>query len=167
MLKKLWWKIYNVYKNTREKRLIRSYKKKYPDYVDDEYNRGNLKFIWGIKSYDDMSSSYANMWTMNDIEIVYDRDTKQYMLGIETSYLFDDIQADCEYYKRLLDYFTQYMNDNRLSTEPHYCPFFANLDMRFEADSIEELYTRFKIVVTGFYNIFAEERTREEQYNDE
>ena len=104
---------------------------------------------------------------MNDIEIVYDRDAKQYMLDIETAYIFDDIQADCEYYKRLLDYFTQYMNDNGLSTEPHYCPFFANLDMKFEADSIEELYTRFKIVVTGFCNVFAEEYQREEQYNGE
>ena len=166
-MKKLLWNIDLRLENIKHKIMSRKYAKQYSDYADDEYNDGSLKFIWGIKSYDDLSDSDANLYTMNDIEIVYDRDTKQYMLGIETSYLFDDIQADCEYYKRLLDYFTQYMNDNGLSTEPHYCPFFANLDMRFEADSIEELYTRFKIVVTGFYNVFAEERTREEQYNDE
>lgn len=69
MFKKLWWEILFRYKNARQKRLIRVYKKKYPDYIDDEYNCGNLKFIWGIKSYDDMSSSDANMWTMNDIDI--------------------------------------------------------------------------------------------------
>ena len=155
-MKKLLWNIDLKLENIKHKMMSRKYAKKYSDYADDEYNDGSLKFIWGTKSYDCLSASEANLYTMNDIEIIYDRDTKQYMLGIETSYIFDDIQADCEYYKRLLDYFTQYMNDNGLSTEPHYCPFCANLDMRFEADSIEELYTRFKIVVTGLCAVCEE-----------
>lgn len=156
MLKKLWWKIYNVYKNTREKRIIRSYKKKYPDYVDDEYNRGNLKFIWGIKSYDDISSSYANMWTMNDIEIDYDRDTNEYFLCIETAYMFNDTYAECAYYEGLLKLFTKYMNDNGLNTEQNYCTFLSNLDLSLKADSIEELYTKFKIAVTGLCAVCEE-----------
>ncbi len=48
MFKKLCWEILFRYKNARQKRLIRVYKKKYPDCIDDEYNCGNLKFIWAL-----------------------------------------------------------------------------------------------------------------------
>lgn len=156
MFKKLWWGILFRYKNARQKRLIRVYKKKYPDYIDDEYNCGNLKFIWGIKSYDDMSSSDANMWTMNDIDICYDRDTNEYMLGIETVYIFKDTFAECEYYDRLLKSFNKYMQDNGLDTEQNYCTFLSNLDLSLKANSIEELYTRFKIIVTGLCAVCEE-----------
>lgn len=156
MFKKLWWGILFRYKNARQKRLIRVYKKKYPDYIDDEYNCGNLKFIWGIKSWDDLSASDANMYTMNDIDIYYDRDTKQYSLGVETIYMFDDTQAECSYYNSLLESFTKYMKENGLSTEQNYCAFCSGLDLSLKADSIEELYTRFKIAVTGLCAVCEE-----------
>lgn len=156
MFKKLCWEILFRYKNAQQKRLIRVYKKKYPDYIDDEYNCDNLKFIWGIKSYDDMSSSDANMWTMNDIDIYYDRDTKQYSLGVETIYMFDDTQAEYAYYNSLLESFTKYMKENGLDTERNYCTFCSGLDLSLKADSIEELYARFKIAVTGLCAVCEE-----------
>ena len=60
-------KTYNI-KNYLQ---VRKYKRLYPDYVDDEYNCGSLKFIWGIKSWDDLTGKDASLFTMNDIDIIY------------------------------------------------------------------------------------------------
>lgn len=163
MFKKLLWGILFKYQNLQQKRLIRAYKKKYPDYIDNEYNCGALKFIWGIKSCDDLSAFDSNMYTMNDIEIDYDRDTKQYSLGVETIYMFDDTQNECAYYNNLLESFTKYMKGNGLDTERNYCTFCSGLDLTLKADSIEELYTRFKIVVTGLCAV-CKERGNYEYY---
>ena len=126
-------------------------KRLYPDYVDDAYNAGELKFVWGVRSWDDLSSSKdTNFYTMNDIDIHYDRKRQKYGIGIETAYHFDSNEEKCRYLRGLLEHFTEYMVANGLSTEPNYLFDFSNLDMKFESDTIEELYTRFKIVVDGF-----------------
>lgn len=154
MIKEWLWNIERIMGNIKEKKTIKKYQKKYPDYVNDEYNCGPLKFIWGVKSWDDMSASdEPNMYTMNDLDLCYDRDTHQYLLSIETVYLFKDINAECEYYLKLLHMFTEYMVQHGISTKPDYCSWCANLDMEFKADSIEELYTRFQIVVIGFCKV--------------
>lgn len=155
-MKKLLWNIEFKFENIKHKIMSRKYAKQYSDYADDEYNNGSLKFIWGIKSYDDLSDSDANLYTMNDIDIYYDRDTKQYSLGVETIYMFDDTQAECAYYNSLLESFTKYMKENGLDTERNYCTFCSGLDLSLKADSIEELYTRFKIVVTGLCAVCEE-----------
>ena len=56
--------------------------KKYGNHAleDDDY-----KFIWGVKLYADFSSSDCNMQTMNDIDIIYDKNKKLYLLGVETA----------------------------------------------------------------------------------
>lgn len=65
---------------------------KYGDYAleTDDY-----KFIWEITNQEDydLSSRDANMYTMNDIDIVYDKKSKKYLLGIETAYSFRDYAA--------------------------------------------------------------------------
>lgn len=126
-------------------------KRLYPDYVDDAYNADELKFIWGVRSWDDFSSGEGvNFYTMNDIDIYFDRKRGKYGLDIETAYHIDSNEGKCQYVRGLLDRFTEYMVKNNLSTEPKYLLDFSNLDMKFEADTIEELYTRFKIVVDGY-----------------
>ena len=46
---------------------------------------------------------------MNDIDIVYDRDKKEYMLGIETAYIFrDGKEGECKYLRQLLNLFTNF-----------------------------------------------------------
>ena len=67
-MKKLLWNIDLRLENIKHKIMSRKYAKQYSDYADDGYNDGSLKFIWGIKSYDDLSDSDANLYTMNDIE---------------------------------------------------------------------------------------------------
>ena len=59
--------------NVHAKIFDRKMKKKYPDYEDNEYNYGYTKFIWGVKSWDDITSKDANLYTMNDLAIVYNR----------------------------------------------------------------------------------------------
>ena len=139
-------------KNIRLKRL-------YPDYVDDEYNIDELKFIWGVKSYDDLTrNDNANFHSMNDIEIVYDRKEKEYMLGIEEMFYFEDKQAEINYLKELLNQFTMYMEENNLELEPSSLDvdgfrFVCNSVMR--AKTIEQLYTHFKIWVVGYCEVFG------------
>lgn len=112
---------------------------------DDDY-----KFIWGVKSLDDLSGQNVNMYTMNDIDVVYDKKEKKYMLGVETAYVFKDYEAECKYLRECLRAFTKYMNDNNLSTQEHFVLFMNNTCCDVKADTIEELYTNFKIFVDGF-----------------
>lgn len=140
----------------RYKKSIKKYKKKWPDYVDDEYNCGPYKFIWGVKSGDCLIHGDANLYTMNDIDITFNMDTQKYTLGIETIYYFDSKQDECEYYKELLDKFTQYMNNNGLGTIKNYNPIFCDSKFNFEADTIVELYIQFKIFVIGYCAVLEE-----------
>lgn len=133
----------------KENKYCEKMDKKYGDYAleTDDY-----KFIWGITNQDDydLSSRDANMYTMNDIDIVYDKKSKKYLLGIETAYSFRNYAAECRYLRKYLDAFTQYMNDQHLNTKEHFMLFMHSPCTAMEADSIEELYTNFKIFVDGY-----------------
>ena len=131
----------------KENKYFEKMNKKYGDYT---LETDELKFIWGVTSWDDLSGSDANMYTMNDIDIVYDKKERKYFLGVETAYLFRDYTAECQYLRKYLDAFTQYMDDQHLNTKEHFMLFMHNPCTTMEADSIEELYTNFKIFVDGY-----------------
>lgn len=134
-------------------------KKFYSDYEDNEYNIGSLKFIWGIKSYDDLSSGEnANLYTMNDIDITYDRKTKLYMLGIETAYMFNGNrkEGECEYLRGLLASFSKFMDDNGYAKDYDKCLFMTQPPtILSSAENIEELYINFKIYVEGYCRVYG------------
>lgn len=121
-------------------------------YGDCSLENDELKHIWGIKSLDDLSGHDACLYTMNDIDITYDKKKKEYILGIETAYMFKSHAAECDYLKDCLNAFTKYMDDNRLKKNEPYRLFFSNHCTSMVAKSIEELYTNFKIFVDGFCN---------------
>ena len=81
----------------------------YDDYNEDFTENSSMKFIWGLKSYDDLSNCDANLETMNDIDLIYLKDEKKYILGVETAYMFNSKEAEKEYFKVLLDKFTKWM----------------------------------------------------------
>ena len=137
-----------------DNRANKKYLKKYPDYKVDEYNDGALKLIWGIKSYDDLSGADVNLYTMNDIDITYDRDNKTYSLGVETAYCFNNKQDECEYLVQLLSAFTKFMNENNYNTEHPYFFFMHNPETIMKAESIEELYTNYRIFVEGYCSVY-------------
>ena len=125
--------------------------------MDKEYGNYTLetdetKFIWGVKSWDDLTGKDACMWTMNDIDITYEKKEKKYMLGIETAYMFKTHADECRYLQDCLKAFTKYMDDNGLEKNKPYILFMSNPCTSMEAESIEELYVNFKIFVDGFCN---------------
>ena len=132
-------------------------KRKYPDYIEDEYNYGDLKFIWGVKSWDDLTSKDANLYTMNDLDIIYNRDKKEYMLGIETIYSFDNGKdGEIKYLEGLLDKFTEYMQERGCTTSDKISLCCIESSDPWKAETIPELYIRFKIFVNGFRSVFGE-----------
>lgn len=130
--------------------------KKYDDYYIDEYETKDMKFIWGVKSWDDLTGADACLYTMNDIDITYDKSRKVYMLGVETAYLFKTYGDECQYLRDCLNAFTKYMDDNGLNKNEPYRLWMSNPCTNMEAETIEELYTNFKIFVDGFCNLDIE-----------
>lgn len=136
-----------------------SYKKeeRYNEEMDKKYGDCSLetdyiKFIWGIKSCDDLSSLDACLYTMNDIDITYDKKKNEYMLGIETVYMFKTYSDECKYLTSCLNAFAEYMDNNGLKKNEPYMLFMNNPCTSMTAKTIEELYTKFKIFVDGFCN---------------
>lgn len=130
--------------------------RKYPDYKDNEYNCGELKFIWGIKSWDDLSESNACMYTINDIEIDYDRKTKEYVLGVEPIYQFENGKSDkAEYLDGLLLTFTKYMEENNYHYMDEPFDFWSCQSVNFwRAKDILTLYTQFRLFVEGYKALY-------------
>lgn len=126
-------------------------KRKYCNWYEDEFNIGSLQFIWGIKSHDDLSLSDANIWTMNDLEIDYDKELNKYILSIETIYTFNEgKRGEAKYLKKLLHTFTQYMLDNNYKTDEELNFQLIQSGDFWSANSIPELYIKFKIFVNGY-----------------
>ena len=147
------------FKQIHDFRTERAWRKeeKYNEEMDKKYGdcsleNDDVKFIWGVKSWDDLSGHGACIYTMNDIDIIYDKKEKKYMLGIETAYGFKTHAAECEYLQDCLNAFTKYMDDNGLEKNKPYILFMSNPCTSMVAESIEELYVNFKIFVDGFCN---------------
>ena len=52
---------------------------------DFEEEDADYEFVYGVKSWDNLIQLPACRYTMNDFEIGYNKLTKEYSLGIETS----------------------------------------------------------------------------------
>ena len=136
---------------TRHQLYCAHMKRKYPDWEDNLDNCEDIKFIWGIKSSDDLSSSPANLYTMNDIDIIYSRNTGLYSLGVETAYKFrDGKQGEATYLSDLLKAFTDFMVDNDYDVDAPYMLWMSQPNINCFAESIPELYTQFRIFVEGY-----------------
>ena len=119
-----------------------------------------MKFIWGLKSYDDLSSCDANLETMNDIDLIYIKDEKRYILGVETIYMFNSKEAEKEYFKDLLDKFTKWMKEQGYNTNSSLNPygdmyeiFSGGININTHFDTIEDAYRTFKLLVNGYLTL--------------
>lgn len=136
------------------KREILSIKKeeRYNKKMDKKYGDSGIEnddymFVWGLYSVD-MPEHKANMNTLNDIEVVYDKNELEYMLNIDTHYNFKSHEDECDYLRDCLAAFTKYMDDNEVDKwEP---TLFMSSPCTTTTDTIEELYVNFKIFVDGF-----------------
>ena len=125
----------------------------YEDYYEDPCEDENMKFIWGVKSWDNLSSSDACLYTMNDIDLIYLKDEDKYILGIETIYWFKTEEDKINYLRGCLKAFTEFMTENGYDTEkkPSWWNVFGD-GINTHFDSIEDCYAMFKLLVNGYCN---------------
>lgn len=129
----------------------------------DEESDMPYNFIWGLLSYDDLSGAEeANIYTMNDLDILYDKRKKKYILSIETIYsFFDGKQGEINYLHSLLNNFTAWMNEHGYDTNfglIMYEVFTDLVEHGIESESIEMLYAKFKLLVEGYALYFKQEK---------
>ena len=132
----------------------------YNDYNEDFTENSSMKFIWGLKSYDDLSGCDANLETMNDIDLIYLKDEKKYILSVETAYMFNSKESEKEYFKTLLDKFTKWMKEQGYNTNSTlnsygdmYEIFTKGININTHFDTIEDAYRTFKLLVNGYLTL--------------
>lgn len=112
------------------------------------------EFIWGIKSHDCLSAGVANLHTLNDIDITYDKKEKTYSLSFETGCDFKTVtNGESGHIQSLYDEMTSWMNLKGYKTDIKpwiYDVFTEGKNVNTKFKSIEELYTTFKCLVKGF-----------------
>ncbi len=138
--------IKNQISKAKENRYYKKMEQKYGDYTIET---DDIKFIWGVTSYN-LNGTKANLFTINDIDITFNKKEKTYMLGIETAHYFETYEAECNYLQQCLSAFTKYMEDNHLKKNLPFILTFNTPCTFMTAETIEELYMNFKIFVDGF-----------------
>lgn len=133
--------------------LFKSHKEKV---LRDFYENGipGMKFVWGIKSGDDLGCGReASIYSMNDFDITYLEREKKYNLSVETIYDFDSLNDSYNYLNGILIAFTKWMKDNHYSTDYKPCMydlFEQGVNIHTPFDSLEEAYGVFKTLVIGY-----------------
>ena len=121
-------------------------KKLYPDWKDDKYNCGPLRYVWGIQHNGEDTDNFN---TLNDLDIYFKRDTKKYILSLDSIVTMSP-ELTTHHLKFLLDKFSKLVGDK---LEYNFNPYELNVydtGELFIADSLTELYYKFKIFVNGF-----------------
>ena len=113
--------------------------------------KNGIKFIWGIKSYDDLSGRPADLYTLNDFEIDYLTDTKKYIYSVETIYFFGDSELEINYLRGIFEELTKWMRKKGVQTDyhPSVNDIFGNVNAE-GFDDLEALYADFKLKCMGF-----------------
>lgn len=119
-------------------------------YGDASLENDDIRFVWGVRGADDLSGTDASLYSMNDIDITYDKKKQVYVLGVETAYMFESHEAASRYLHGCLNAFTQYMQENGLDTNQSYDLFMRSPCTTLSAVTIEELYVNFRVFVFGF-----------------
>ena len=130
----------------REYKLDRNLEDMYKNYNDE------WEFVWGILSSDALVMT-VGLYSMNDLDIKYNKIEKRYYLNVETIYRFNNERDESLYIQDLYEQFTQYMYDSNLSVNKELK--MGNIfheGISLVADDIETLYAQFKFLVKGYLN---------------
>ena len=147
------WFPFNIFDKIQNKIQEKLNNKYYETFNEDCTENEDFKFIFGIISYDDLTSDKPNLLTMNDFDVIYDKKKKKYFMSVETSYTFvEGVKGERKYLNLILDKFTEWMKDNNYGIERNvfYELFTEGYNINTEFDSIEVLYATFKCFVKGF-----------------
>ena len=123
--------------------------KTYPDWRDDEFNLLDNRFIWG---YNVDKTKTPSFYSWDDAYIYYNRVTKKYYMTIDTGFYgmeYDSELARTEL-RRLAQIdlaFRDFLIKNRLPILSNIFPFD---DPALEADSLSDLYFKFRIMIEGY-----------------
>ena len=155
------WFPFNVIDKIASEILWKRADKYYKDFNEDCTENNDMKFIFGVMSWDDLSSATEpNLLTMNDFDLIYLKNEKKYILGIETAYKFKDKQSEKEYLQELLNKFTKWMQDNGFNTDSSlnsygdmFEVFTDGININSHFDTIEDAYRTFKLLVTGYLTL--------------
>ena len=152
--------IKQVYDYISDKKMEKEMKE-YEEYYINENETQDMLYVWGIKSWDDLTpGTQANMYTMNDLSLIYDKDTNKYSLSVETIYMFKE-NGQYGYMKSLLDEFTKWMEENNYNTSIEFNlhrVFTDGISINTTYNSIEEAYAAFKMMVNGFCSLQKEDK---------
>lgn len=144
--------VYNWVSNIRFEKEMKAYEENYIN----EYETQDMLFVWGVISYDELTSNKANLYTMNDLDLIYHKDKNKYSLSVETIYMFNNKSTQYRYMQSLLDKFTNWMNENNYDITKEFALFKVFTDgisINTKFDSIEEAYAAFKMMVNGFCSL--------------
>ena len=155
------WFPFNVIDKIASEILWKRADKYYKDFNEDCTENNDMKFIFGVMSWDDLSSATEpNLLTMNDFDLIYLKDEKKYILGIETAYKFKDKQSEKEYLQELLNKFTKWMQDNGFNTDSSlnsygdmFEVFTDGININSHFNTIEYTYRTFKLLVNGYLTL--------------
>ena len=81
-------------------------------YGDNSLETDTMKFIWGIKAYDEESSGEADLDSLNDIELLYYKDKDEYVFDWEGIYDFPTAEDAVFYYRMLIKWAKKWMVSN-------------------------------------------------------
>lgn len=122
----------------------------------------NYDFVFGIVAQDNMSgSTKANLYTLNDLALVYNKKNNTYHFSIETIYQFSQgKKGEILYLQSLLKKFETWMrlNDYNINYDIElYDLFTKGKNITSDFVSVEEAFAYFKILVNGYCNSDSQE----------
>ena len=109
----------------------------------DEKNVYPLVYIWG-------NNPKGNLFSQDDICIIYNTKEEMFYLEIETAYAMSDLATWANYLKYTLKEFTTFMVNNGLAIDSPKELFMESPSIVFHNESIEALYTDFRLFTLAF-----------------
>ena len=139
----------------------------YEDWRDDEFNCGAHKFIFGVMSNVnrllETPQNTPSFYTLNDLQIYYNRDSKKYLLDIEVGFGYVADGNDIKYLTNLLKAFKsfiiEYFNyeDEKsilLNASKNTYKYIGNFNEDYWcSDDLLSLYNKFFIFVEGYKKV--------------
>jgi hypothetical protein len=110
-----------------------------------------MLFVWGIKSPDEESEEDADIYTKNDIDIVYNLDTDYFSLSIDTDYFFDTDADQKQYAADLLTELKHFMRNTGLNTHVLLSlDEMTSYNLFSDFEDLETLYAAARMILLGY-----------------
>ncbi len=147
-------KLYSLWLDWEWKRQERYYEKMEKKYGDYSLENDDVKFIFGVLGMWPEPSDKPNLFTMNDLDICYDKKKQTYDLGIELFIGFETPDGHRNHLNYLLEKFTDFMKSEGYDTDNckySWRDFFyvGEMSSGLSGKTLEEVYWKFKMMVLG------------------